>query len=171
MDCFVFSFFLDPASVGQSRAKIAMSFLQELNPDVNGESIDDNVETIIEKNSSKGEFICTFFTYLLIVIFPFLDYFKTFNAVVACSLNEKSLVKLSNLLWDMNIPLIVCRSVGFIGSARLQVKEVCVVETHPDNKQSDLRLEEPFDTLKEHIDVSDTIFLHFSLFKLQVNFF
>lgn len=74
--------------------------------------------------------------------------------VVTCALNEKVLVKLSNLLWELNIPLVACRSVGFIASARLQVKELCIVETHPDNKHNDLRLEEPFDTLKEHIDVN-----------------
>ena len=46
-----------------------------------------------------------------------------------------------------------CKSVGFFGAARLQIKEYCVVETHPDNKHNDLRLEEPFEMLKQHIDV------------------
>lgn len=61
-------------------------------------------------------------------------------------------MKLSNLLWNLNIPLISCKSVGFIGSARVQVKEYCVIETHPDNKHHDLRLEEPFESLREHCD-------------------
>lgn len=45
-----------------------------------------------------------------------------------------------------------CKSVGFFGSARIQVKEYCVIETHPDNKHQDLRLEDPFETLKEHVE-------------------
>lgn len=123
------NFFLEPSSLGQSRAKFCTQFLQELNPDVNGECIDENVDNIIANNP---------------------EFFKNFSVVVSCGLSEKSLIKLSNLLWELNIPFMACKSVGFFGSARIQVKEHCVIETHPDNKQHDLRLEEPFDTLREH---------------------
>jgi NEDD8-activating enzyme E1 regulatory subunit len=125
------NFFLEPSSLGQSRAKHSTQYLQELNPDVNGEFIDENVEIIIANNP---------------------EFFKNFSVVVSCGLGEKSLIKLSNLLWELNIPLMACRSVGFIGAARIQVKEYCVIETHPDNKHHDLRLEEPFASLKEHIE-------------------
>lgn len=124
------NFFLEPSSLGQSRAKNCTQFLQELNPDVNGEYIDENVDTIIANNP---------------------EFFKNFSVVVSCGLSEKSLIKLSNLLWDLNIPFMACKSVGFFGYARIQVKEYCVTETHPDNKHQDLRLEEPFETLKEHV--------------------
>ncbi|CRL02213.1 CLUMA_CG015393, isoform A [Clunio marinus] len=124
------NFFLEPSSLGQSRAKHCTKFLQELNPDVNGESIDDNIDTIIANNP---------------------EFFKNFSVVVSCGLNEKSLIKLSNLLWELNIPFMSCQSVGFLGSARIQMKEHCVIETHPDNKHQDLRLEEAFQTLEEHV--------------------
>lgn len=124
------NFFLEPSSVGQPRAKHCTQFLQELNPDVNGEFIDENVDTIIANNP---------------------EVFKNFSVVVACGLNEKSLIKLSNLLWELEIPLMACKSVGFLGSARIQVKEHCVIETHPDNKHQDLRLEHPFEALRDHI--------------------
>lgn len=124
------NFFLESTSIGQSRAKCCTQYLQELNPDVNGEYIDENVDTIISNNP---------------------EFFKNFSVVVSCGLNEKSLIKLSSLLWELEIPLIACKSVGFFGSARLQIKECCVIETHPDNKHLDLRLEEPFETLKEHM--------------------
>lgn len=104
--------------------------LQELNPDVNGDFIDENVDAIIEKNP---------------------EFFKTFNVVVTSGLSEKSTIALSNLLWEQNVPLIVCKSVGFVAAARLQIKEHCIIESHPDNKQSDLRLEEPFQELKDYI--------------------
>lgn len=124
------NFFLEPTSIGQSRAKHCTQFLQELNPDVNGEYIDENVDTIIANNP---------------------EFFKNFSVVVSCSVSEKSLIKLSNLLWELNIPLMACKSIGFYGSARIQLKEDCVIETHPDNRHEDLRLEDPFETLKEHV--------------------
>lgn len=50
MMLFFSSFFLDPSTVGQSKAKHAMRLLQELNPDVNGDYIDENIEVIIDNN-------------------------------------------------------------------------------------------------------------------------
>lgn len=130
---FACSFFLDAASIGQSRAKCSMQLLQELNPDVSSDNLDESVETILENNP---------------------EFFSTFTVIIATSLKEKTLVALSKLLWKHNIPLVYCHSVGFIGSARLQIKEHCVVESHPDNKQFDLRLEEPFEGLHKYLEVS-----------------
>lgn len=125
------NFFLEPSSLGQSRAKCCTQYLQELNNDVNGESIDENVEIIMANNS---------------------DFFKNFSVVIACSLAEKPLIKLSNILWEFNIPLLACKSLGFFGMARIQLKEYCVIETHPDDKHHDLRLEEPFEAVVEYCE-------------------
>ncbi|XP_058458632.1 nedd8-activating enzyme E1 regulatory subunit [Malaya genurostris] len=124
------NFFLDSASVGQPRAKSATQLLQELNPDVHGDHVEENVDQLIESQP---------------------DFFKTFDVVVATAVNERTTVRLSNLLWDQHIPFIVCRSLGFYGVARLQIKEHCIVESHPDSRQSDLRLEHPFEALKKHM--------------------
>lgn len=62
---------------------------------------------------------------------------------------------LSQKLWELNIPLIVCRSIGFVGYMRVQVREHTVVETHPDNENPDLRLDRPFKMLKDHLDAMD----------------
>lgn len=62
---------------------------------------------------------------------------------------------LSRKLWDLNIPLIVCQSIGFIGYMRVQVREHTIVETHPDNELPDLRLDRPFESLKNHFDGID----------------
>jgi NEDD8-activating enzyme E1 regulatory subunit len=84
------NFFLEPSSLGQSRAKCCTQYLQELNPDVNGESFpDENVDNIIANNP---------------------EFFQNFSVVVACALHEKSLMKLSNLLWDLNISWILRHS-------------------------------------------------------------
>lgn len=113
-----------------------MQLLQELNPDVTSDFLDESVDSIIENNP---------------------EFFISFNVVVASSLKEKTLIALSQLLWNHNIPFVYCRSVGFIASARLQYKEHCVIETHPDNKQFDLRLEQPFPALLNHLEVSEII--------------
>lgn len=113
-----------------------MQLLKELNPDVSGDYVDDNIETILQNNP---------------------DFFLSFGVVVASDVKEKCLIALSEILWDLNIPFIFCRSVGFFATARLQIKEHCIVETHPDNKPTDLRLEHPFSTLKSHLEVSLTI--------------
>lgn len=109
-----------------------MQLLQEMNPDVSSDYLDESVESILENNP---------------------EFFNTFKVVIASSLKEKTLTTLSRLLWSQNIPFVYCRSVGFIASARLQYKEHFVVETHPDNIQSDLRLQEPFGELKKYLEV------------------
>ncbi|XP_059619991.1 nedd8-activating enzyme E1 regulatory subunit [Phlebotomus argentipes] len=125
------NFFLEPTSVGQSRAQCCSHLLQELNPDVNGDYVDENIDSLLVNNP---------------------DFFKNFDLVIGTALSEKSIVTLSNKLWDLNIPFLVCRSVGFLGSARLQIREHCIIESHPDNRSTDLRLEVPFPALREHMN-------------------
>lgn len=106
-------------------------FLQELNPDVNSDYVDESIEDLLKNN-------------------PF--FLKKFDVIIATALNEKTTILLSQQLWDLNIPLVLCRSVGMVGIIRVQIKEHCIIETHPDDKKNDLRLECPFLSLKEHID-------------------
>lgn len=129
----IFSFFLDPASLGHSRAKCAAQLLQELNPDVNGDYLSDPIETVLERNP---------------------DFLANFAAVVATNIKESLLIQLSMQLWDLGTPFVFCRSIGFFGTARLQLKEHCIVETHPDNKPNDLRIDRPFDQLRQHLEQS-----------------
>lgn len=137
------SFFFDANAVGQSKAKYSMQSLQEMNPDVSSDYLDESVETILSNNP---------------------EFFNSFKVVIASALKEKTLLTLSRLLWSQNIPFVYCRSIGFIASARLQYKEHFVIEAHPDNKQSDLRLEEPFEALQKYLDVCDfTRFVHIFL--------
>ncbi|PBC27666.1 NEDD8-activating enzyme E1 regulatory subunit [Apis cerana cerana] len=122
---------IEADSVGKSRAQVATQMLLELNSDVRGDYIDEEPEQILCNSP---------------------DFFNNFTVVVATSLSEKSLILLSQRLWELNIPLIVCRSIGFIAYMRIQVKEHTVIETHPDNEIPDLRLDKPFEILKKHFD-------------------
>lgn len=143
MFCLSLSFFLDASNLGQSKAAACMMLLQELNPDVNGDCVEESADYLLSNRPA---------------------FFDDFDVVIASNLNEDSLLKLSNCLWESNVPLIYCRSLGFFGTIRLQIKEHCIIEAHPDNRQYDLRLEHPFPSLKKHFEVS---FLR----KINENFF
>lgn len=125
------NFFLDSDSIGKPRAEAATRLLVELNPDVQGDFVEDTPENLLEHNPA---------------------YFSNFSAVIATGLQEKTLLALAARLWDANVPLLVCRSYGFIGYMRLQMNEHPVVETHPDNDFDDLRLDRPFPALRAFVD-------------------
>lgn len=55
----------------------------------------------------------------------------------------------------MKVPLVACRSIGFLGYLRLQVQEHTVIESHPDNENPDLRLDKPWPALREYLDQID----------------
>ncbi|XP_017769621.1 PREDICTED: NEDD8-activating enzyme E1 regulatory subunit [Nicrophorus vespilloides] len=128
------NFFLDNDSLGNSRAQAATMCLLELNPDVRGDYIDEFPENVMKQNQ---------------------DFLKGFSVVIATALPEKFLIPLSKQLWDAGIPLFSCKSIGLLGYARLQVNEHTVIEVHPDNDNPDLRLDEPWPALKEHLESFD----------------
>ncbi|XP_038070147.1 NEDD8-activating enzyme E1 regulatory subunit-like [Patiria miniata] len=128
------NFFLDKDSLGKSRAQITTELLLELNSDVRGDFVEESAEQLLENNP---------------------QYFTTFNVVIATDLVERTLLDLAAFLWNAGIPLLVCRSYGFIGYMRLVVKEHTVIESHPDNARDDLHLDCPFPGLVEFADSLD----------------
>lgn len=81
---------------------------------------------------------------------------RTFTLVLATGgLSEKALRQLSEVLWDAGVPLVVIRAYGFIGYIRLQVKEHTIMESHPESKFVDLRLDYPFPSLVSYMDSQD----------------
>lgn len=108
--------------------------MQELNPDANGDYVDESIDYILENRA---------------------NFFESFDLVIASNLNEQSLLQLSNRLWESNVPFVYCRSLGMLGSIRLQLREHCIVEAHPDNRQFDLRLEQPFEALRDHLESTE----------------
>ncbi|XP_027557760.1 NEDD8-activating enzyme E1 regulatory subunit [Neopelma chrysocephalum] len=128
------NFFLQKSHIGQSRAQSAMELLQELNNDVSGNFVEESPEKLLDNNPS---------------------FFNRFNLVIATQLPESTLLRLAELLWNSNIPLLVCRTYGLVGYMRVVIKEHTVVESHPDNTLEDLRLDKPFPELTEHIQSYD----------------
>ncbi|KAG8144000.1 putative NEDD8-activating enzyme E1 regulatory subunit protein [Naja naja] len=123
------SFFLQRSNIGQNRAQCATELLQELNNDVCGNFVEENPDKLLDNDPS---------------------FFCRFNVVIATQLPESMLVRLADVLWNYNIPLLICRTYGLIGYMRIVIKEHPVIESHPDNALDDLRLDNPFPELREH---------------------
>ncbi|XP_034281249.1 NEDD8-activating enzyme E1 regulatory subunit [Pantherophis guttatus] len=124
------SFFLQRSNIGQNRAQCATELLQELNNDVCGNFVEENPDKLLDNDPS---------------------FFCRFNVVIATQLPESTLLRLADVLWNYNIPLLICRTYGLIGYMRIVIKEHPVIESHPDNALDDLRLDNPFPELREHI--------------------
>lgn len=118
------NFFVSRNSLGESRSKVCTQLLTELNPDVRGDHIEESLEVVLDSNPKL---------------------FANFSVVIASNVWQESILgRLSKLLWQLDVPLVVCYSLGFIGSIQVQVKEHPVIESHPDYVLEDLRLDDPF---------------------------
>lgn len=110
---------------------MATQLLLELNQDVHGDYVDEDIEQVLENNP---------------------DFLNNFSVVVATDLKEKTVIQLSVKLWESDVPFLNCKSYGFLGYIRSQLKEHTVIESHPDNRHPDLRLDKPFPSLVQHVD-------------------
>lgn len=128
------NFFLSRDAVGKSRAEVAVASLLELNTDVAGDGIGESCEEILRHRP---------------------DFFTSFDVVVASKLSSDTLLRLSKVLWDGGVPLLVCWTVGFLGYMRIAVPEHVVVESHPDDQLPDLRLLTPFPELVDFCSRQD----------------
>uniref|UniRef100_A0A452V5A8 NEDD8-activating enzyme E1 regulatory subunit n=1 Tax=Ursus maritimus TaxID=29073 RepID=A0A452V5A8_URSMA len=128
------NFFLQRSSIGKNRAQAAMEFLQELNNDVSGSFVEESPENLLDNDPS---------------------FFCRFTIVVATQLPESTLLRLADVLWNSQIPLLICRTYGLVGYMRIIIKEHPVIESHPDNTLEDLRLDKPFPELREHFQSYD----------------
>ncbi|GAA6059205.1 hypothetical protein JCM10212_006598 [Sporobolomyces blumeae] len=122
------NFFLEPSSLGRSRADEAVKFLGELNSDVNGHAIQTSLATWLDSSRT--------------VLAPY-------SLVLAVDVGPRDLATLCDRAWDAGVPLIQVESCGFFGTLTTQVEEVCIVETHPESL-IDLRLSSPFPALVEY---------------------
>lgn len=118
------NYFVGSDEVGQNRARVLCKGLGELNPDVHFEAVEDPIHSL-------GT-----------------DFWAQFACVVS---DTRGLVmeSLAELLWELNVPLVVVSCVGFYASVRIQLREQFIIETH-DNDLSDLRVDMPWPELEAH---------------------
>jgi len=130
------NFFLDKDQLGNNRGSVATELLLELNPEVRGECVDVHPEQILSDRPD-------FFT-------------NSFDLVIASNdVSEATLMTLSKLLWENKVPLMVVRSHGLLGYIRIQTPEHAIIESHPDNVLTDLRLDKPFPALVDYMESVD----------------
>lgn len=137
---------LPHSCLGKNRAESAKNALLELNGDVKGEDYPLEVYLPHAINNSQNLDTSIEIEYNHI-------FWKQFNCVIASGfLHIDQITRLSKICWQISCPLIFCKSIGFYGSFRSQIKEHLVVETHPDNVLPDFGLDKPFPDLEDYFD-------------------
>lgn len=140
------NFFVTQDKLGQDRAEVVKENLCDLNlpdPDgdlegVHGNHLTRNVDDLIKNEP---------------------EFFNQFSLVIGTQLYGESYELLAKHCHDNNIPLILARTNGLLGHIRLCVKELCIMESHPDDKRDDLYIYPPqlelFPALQEFINSYD----------------
>ncbi|KAK4700961.1 hypothetical protein P7C70_g5278, partial [Phenoliferia sp. Uapishka_3] len=127
------NFFLEHQSIGKPRAEEVTRFLLELNSDVTGlAEVKDLAEVLSTSPNSLAQY----------------------SLIIAVDVNPSLLLPLADVAWEHSIPLIKVRSCGFYGSLRTQIRELTIVETHPESL-IDLRIHSPFPALIEYANTFD----------------
>ena len=75
-------------SIGLSRGSVATRLLLELNPEVRGDCVDESPEIVLHNRP---------------------DFFNGFDIVIATEISEKTMITLSQVLWDANIPMMIIK--------------------------------------------------------------
>ncbi|KAI8136894.1 putative NEDD8-activating enzyme E1 regulatory subunit [Fennellomyces sp. T-0311] len=127
------NFFLDPSSIGSSKAQAAATLLQELNEDA----------SVSFENKSASQ-----------VIHTQPEFFESFSMIIASNLVEHDILTLADLCDKLHKPLMIVQCKGLCGLFRIQAPEHAVVETHPENVV-DLRLGCSFKELLAYADTVD----------------
>ena len=128
------NFFVEASRIGSSRAQVALEFLLEMNPDVAGDAVTEDIEVVLAR---KPEFL------------------KSFTLVIATQMDSAALAPIAACLWTAGIPLISARSYGLIGQVRVAVREHTIVESKPDSSTEDLRIARPWPALRAYTDGID----------------
>lgn len=129
------NFFVRPADLGRPRAEAVTELLLEMNPeDCVGTAVVADPSTVITNDPA---------------------FFTGFTLVIATQLPPAPLAALAATCWAARVPLLALRSVGYLGSLRLQLQGHEVVDSKPDTLLHDLRMATPFTRLQAHCDGYD----------------
>lgn len=125
------NFFLESLNLGQSIAAAMCENLGELNPNVLGVSVQEELEVLVQDPG----------------------FWSNFTTVVASErIDSLVLLQLKQLLWEKGIPLLLVSTCGFYGTVQIISKETTIVETHDPSKLFDLRIDRPWPELQAYAD-------------------
>ncbi|CAL8088626.1 unnamed protein product [Calicophoron daubneyi] len=120
------NFFWSEDARHKPRAQVVTEYLSELNESVSGNYVVENFADLIENDP---------------------QFFLGFTLIIVTDARERPLIRLSRILRDSSIPVVICISVGVVGYLRVSASEHVIVESHPDASRPDLRLDQPLDGL------------------------
>lgn len=83
-----------------------------------------------------------------VIISEDLSFFDGFTLVVASQLSIVAAHQLAEYCWAKQIPLILIRACGLVGSVRIVVRHHTIVESKPSDPVADLRVAHPFPELE-----------------------
>ncbi|KAI5964295.1 uncharacterized protein KGF55_002237 [Candida pseudojiufengensis] len=126
------NFFIRNNDIGKNVALCVTKNLNELNSDVKGYSINESIDSLLEKSEFWNQFNCVIIS----------DYIP-------------NLQQLINLLWSKQIPILIVNTIGFYASLNLLSNETTVIETHDPSRLYDLRIDQPWEELQEFSDSFD----------------
>lgn len=144
------NFFLEETSLGKSRAEESCKYLQELNPEVNGKSVQ---KVIIPDSAHPGSLLTVKQSIEAFVEdVAALDQFSLI-LLVGPTKDGDVLEKICDHAWKSSIPLFYVHSVGFFSHFSVQLpSQFPIVDTHPDPASTqDLRLLNPWPELQQAV--------------------
>lgn len=128
------NFFLESSDLGQTRAKVTLRYLKELNPMVKGDFDARSVQDFLSNDITSLSKFCV---------------------VIGANLIEKTALEVSKYLFERNIPFVNAKILGFAGYVRVCIKEHTIDNTHLENEPVDLRLDRPFPALTALVEAVD----------------
>lgn len=112
------NFFVTPEDINRPRAQVVTKYLLEMNPEVKGHAVVQNVFDIIKHDIS---------------------FFSKFQCVIVTQPTHLPAIRtLASYCYKHQIPFVMITSIGFVGKLRLQLSEHTIIESHPTNDRYDL---------------------------------
>ncbi|KAI6185510.1 NEDD8-activating enzyme E1 regulatory subunit [Aphelenchoides besseyi] len=122
------NFFVTKDDLGKLRGKIVCENLNEMNPSVKGAF--QNLEFTLDSS---------------------FEVFAQYSLVVGVHLSTELAIKISDFLFEKNIPFVWTTIVGFVGYVRVVYKEHEVLNDHKEMPPHDFRIQRPFSALLEFV--------------------
>jgi amyloid beta precursor protein binding protein 1 len=142
------NFFFTEQDLGFSKSEVLSKNLSILNPDVSISYINNHSTVdLINDNNFWNQFNCIIYT-------PLSSIDNIHDDNTNNNINIDISFLLSDLLWNLNIPLLRISSLGFYAYLQIQYNEQSIIDTH-ENNLHDLRLDSPWPELKAFIDSID----------------
>ena len=112
------NYFIPENAVGRKRGAVLVERMTEMNSESQGTHIDASITDVL---ASHG-----------------VAFADAFDCIILTQQSESNVRALSKHCYDRNITFIHLRTYGLIGLARLQIREHCIIEAHPQSDVTDL---------------------------------